>query len=446
MEAIVMVNRNDVDRENLLQQVIEHLRRQEVPEFPNPEIRVSRSAKERVSSARPISTLRRMAMNRRLQLSAGAIVGLAAVLGFVLLWGGGTAQQASAMEKMAESVRIAKSFKFVMVHRFLPPAPATVDYTSTVYWRAPNSPGGTGSMRFEMKRPKGWKGQPGEIIEPVWIQVPGRPILNIEHQTKTFCRYSSSSKTTEWSLCESLQDLGKLSGEADRQLGVKKIGGKKVRGFEIDNQKVNPNNVPGPVEIWIDAETNLPVSIHHKSQIDGNYGEVHFNAVQFTDEIADIQWNLPFDAKLFDTAPPKGYTNTTPKRPTSREEIRQIVVMLEYYAKTNGGRYPSANRVESLMPALDKWFQDIKRRQPRNNYFTKELEEKLDIAGKGAMQIENIEVNDPDAVYYGKTVKPGDKEKVLLRWKLEDGRYQVIFGDLRAEAVTVERLRTLEGK
>jgi len=43
-------------------------------------------------------------------------------------------------------------------------------------------------------------------------------------------------------------------------------------------------------------------------------------------------------------------------------------------------------------------------------------------------------------------VGPSDKDKVLLRWMLEDGRYEVIFGDLRTETVTAERLRALEGK
>ena len=31
-------------------------------------------------------------------------------------------------------------------------------------------------------------------------------------------------------------------------------------------------------------------------------------------------------------------------------------------------------------------------------------------------------------------------------WQLDDGRYEVIFGDLRAETVTAERLRALEAK
>ncbi len=51
-----------------------------------------------------------------------------------------------------------------------------------------------------------------------------------------------------------------------------------------------------------------------------------------------------------------------------------------------------------------------------------------------------------DGAYYGKTVRPNDKDRVLLRWKLDDGRYEVLFGDLRAETVTAERLHDLEGK
>jgi len=43
------------------------------------------------------------------------------------------------------------------------------------------------------------------------------------------------------------------------------------------------------------------------------------------------------------------------------------------------------------------------------------------------------EQRDPE--YFGATVKPGDAEAILLKWKLDDGRYRVIYGDLRAETV-----------
>jgi len=48
--------------------------------------------------------------------------------------------------------------------------------------------------------------------------------------------------------------------------------------------------------------------------------------------------------------------------------------------------------------------------------------------------------------YYGKTVNPADKDKVLFRWRLDSGEYRVIFGDLRHETVALARLKELEAK
>jgi hypothetical protein len=62
------------------------------------------------------------------------------------------------------------------------------------------------------------------------------------------------------------------------------------------------------------------------------------------------------------------------------------------------------------------------------------------------VEISKIHVYKPEFAYFGATVGPNDKDKVLLRWQLDDGRYEVIFGDLRAETVTAKRLRELEAK
>ncbi|MCA9237156.1 MAG: hypothetical protein KDA44_16900 [Planctomycetales bacterium] len=37
--------------------------------------------------------------------------------------------------------------------------------------------------------------------------------------------------------------------------------------------------------------------------------------------------------------------------------------------------------------------------------------------------------------YFGATVEPGDSDAVLLKWKLDDGRHRVIYGDLHVETV-----------
>ena len=61
----------------------------------------------------------------------------------------------------------------------------------------------------------------------------------------------------------------------------------------------------------------------------------------------------------------------------------------------------------------------------------------------GLQEVLSILARNRDAAYYGKTIGPKDKDKVLLRWKLDDGRYEVIFGDLRAETVAAEKLRAV---
>jgi hypothetical protein len=49
-----------------------------------------------------------------------------------------------------------------------------------------------------------------------------------------------------------------------------------------------------------------------------------------------------------------------------------------------------------------------------------------------------------EAVYYGDSVTADNPEAVLLRWKVSDDQYRVIFGDLSTSDVTTEELAELE--
>ena len=55
-----------------------------------------------------------------------------------------------------------------------------------------------------------------------------------------------------------------------------------------------------------------------------------------------------------------------------------------------------------------------------------------------------LQFDNKDPVHYAKTVTPKDADKVLMRWKVSDNEYRVIFGDLHAENVTPEKLVELE--
>ena len=64
----------------------------------------------------------------------------------------------------------------------------------------------------------------------------------------------------------------------------------------------------------------------------------------------------------------------------------------------------------------------------------------------GTQHVSKLEAEGKEPAYSGATVTAADSDKVLLRWKLDDGRCRVIFGDLRIEDVSAERLAELEAE
>jgi len=160
-------------------------------------------------------------------------------------------------------------------------------------------------------------------------------------------------------------------------------------------------------------------------------------------EERDIQWNIDLDPKLFDPTPPEGYADETPKPPAMQDQVREIVAALKIYTQASGGCYP-ARDVHNLDTT-----EDLCRLLGVREWPGGKKDGNAGIAARaipGFEHMGHLRAYNSDAAYYGKTVGPADKDKVLLRWKLDDGRYEVIFGDLRAETVTAERLRALEGK
>jgi len=51
-----------------------------------------------------------------------------------------------------------------------------------------------------------------------------------------------------------------------------------------------------------------------------------------------------------------------------------------------------------------------------------------------------------DFVYYGDSIDPKDSNAVLIQWKLSDGKYKVVFGDLREKTVSAEELIKLQAR
>ena len=55
-------------------------------------------------------------------------------------------------------------------------------------------------------------------------------------------------------------------------------------------------------------------------------------------------------------------------------------------------------------------------------------------------QYQHLAAPHKESVFYGDEIDMADSESILMQWKLEDGRYKVIFADSRVRTVEADEL------
>ena len=227
-------------------------------------------------------------------------------------------------------------------------------------------------------------------------------------------------------------------------LGRSTIDGIEVEGFRttdpnffylyIGDRQIDVNQID--FKMWVDAKTRLPVRYDYMGD---KRKSTHF-------VMQDFQWDVPVDAAEFKPVIPDDYTGMVVKSPahiTEETAIQGLKVLGELL-----GKYPERINLTYLYSAFEKSETPAALR----------LKEELKgLTGLGENQkrmnalkpmlllnMFYVGVDGKDRAYYGKTVTPKDADKVLMRWKVSDSEYRVIFGDLHAETVSPEKLAELE--
>jgi outer membrane lipoprotein-sorting protein len=351
-------------------------------------------------------------MPRRLLISGVAAVCIIIVVRMFLP----SLSPSSALAQTAAALRKIKSYRCQVT--FEPSAKTDTKekkVTGTLYWAAPDS------FRLET-----W--EKGKLVQ-VRVVPTGKPGMEIDHKLETYTRLDPAvgNHTPVFLLGE----FGKFRGEADRKLGEERIDGKSAPGFQVAISKVDPDFGDGSLQVWIDRDTSLPVKVVFE-RTDGP--AMRFEA---------FRWDLPAE-KWFELEPPAKYQDKTATAPDEKVQTKEIVKALKIYAKHCGGKYPQAATVYP-----DVAMMELKRTIGVSDPPTKQQAQsgaydEVMGASWGLGWIYWIQQYNPDPAYSGKTVGPADKDKVLFRWKLGTGDYQVIYGDLHTTTLTAARLKEIE--
>ncbi len=269
----------------------------------------------------------------------------------------------------------------------------------------------------------------GKITEIIHRDKPG---IRIDESSKSYS--IRAARQGRQSSMITLEKLGQYRGSSQKVLERKTIDGKVCEGFELGIRDIDPDASDGTVAIWVEPDLKLPVLVEMRLS----------EPAPMVMRLDHFKWNVDLPAMLFDVTPPEGYANKTRPPTDIIQQVAEITAALKLYAELSGGHYP---KVKML-------YGDVTRDEMRKmagfkgafqvEWLKDEQFRKITAATTGLARINVILRDNPDAAFRGTVVGPKDADKALLHWKLPDGQFQVIYGNLKSKTVSAETLRGLE--
>lgn len=299
----------------------------------------------------------------------------------------------------------------------------------------------------------------GQIpLGETYFSLQKKTVIQIDHPSKRYTRTElddASFRRVQEGLIRAgnpgtyLKQIMKCKYES---LGRSTVDGVEVEGFRTTDPNIG--GFPGikdpqvDEKLWVDVKTRMPVRIEQiGSGVAKTGGRISIHGV-----LDHIQWDLPLTGAEFEPpAVPNGYVIVADKLPGPITEegtiqgLKQCVELLGKYPENISVAPPEGIQSEldgSDSPAAARLKDELKglTEQDRIN--------RLMEAGTPLRRVYRFFMglmeDRKDPAYYGKTVTPKDTDKVLMRWKLSDNEYRVIYGDLHTETVSSDKLAELE--
>jgi len=160
--------------------------------------------------------------------------------------------------------------------------------------------------------------------------------------------------------------------------------------------------------------------------------------------IDGFDWNADLQASDFEPNIPSDYTVMA--KVDLSGSVEAVSKGLRGFAQITEGRYPTNLDLMTTSQEIREAFIALRKKQgksPEETPTKEEMENILSIQG-ACMFYGKLVKESKDVAYYGDKVTAQDVDKVLMRWKISDNEYRVIFGDLSTLDVSAEKLAELE--
>lgn len=212
-----------------------------------------------------------------------------------------------------------------------------------------------------------------------------------------------------------------MSSNEYTKIGRETIDGIEVEGIEVDSEKFGAALFErGKGRLWVAVDTDLPVRIELEGVSAGG-------SVQISLTIDGFDWYPGLQAKDFQPNIPSDYTLMA--KVDLSGSIEAVIKGLRGFAKITEGKYPTNLDLMTTGKEIREAFIAMRKKQgksPQEKPTQEEMEDILPIQGV-CMFYGKLVKDDKEASYYGDAVTAQDVEKVLLRWKVSDQKYRVIF-------------------
>ena len=238
------------------------------------------------------------------------------------------------------------------------------------------------------------------------------------------------------------------------------LGRSTIDGIEVDGFQTNDPAVIGGVgenvtlTIWVDSKTWLPI----RSEMEFNQGD----RMQVHGVVSEYKWGVPVTADEFKPVIPDDFEpmGTGMQMPKMSEE--GLIEGLRLFAELTG-RYPKKlsvmelaqeimgfmtnrdvlEKIKSKIPEAAGLDDDELDKLDQNKVMTRTMQITQPLQSPGFFYMTLVQEK-KEPVYHGQTVGPEDADAVLLRWKIADNEYRIIFGDLSVGDATADELIDLE--